>query len=224
MIEEQDYYRLLGISPDASLQEIERAYRRLARRYHPDVNPAPDAHERMAAINQAYQVLRHPERRARYNARRRLQVRLEHTAPLVCRSGGLAAHWQHTLLTQQTAWRARTSRLLDRLVQQASFAYQAYGYAILQTLPRGPWITDLLLRRRQTYALARLHAFPLITRPHVQALLDELHTTDHVTGAYITTGFFTTSAQALAEAHRLPCYDGQTFASIYRQAAEKQKT
>lgn len=65
-----DYYALLHLRPDCSAAEVRAAYRRLARRYHPDVNPAPEAARRMAAINEAYAVLGHPLRRRAYDLAR----------------------------------------------------------------------------------------------------------------------------------------------------------
>lgn len=62
-----DYYQTLGISRDASKDDIKRAYRRLARQYHPDVNKEAGAEERFKEINRAYEVLSEPETRARYD-------------------------------------------------------------------------------------------------------------------------------------------------------------
>jgi curved DNA-binding protein len=62
----QDYYEMLGVSRDASPDELQRAYRQLARRYHPDVNKSPAAEERFKEINEAYHVLADPSMRARY--------------------------------------------------------------------------------------------------------------------------------------------------------------
>lgn len=62
-----DYYEMLGVSRDADKEEIKRAYRRLARKYHPDVNKEPGAEERFKEINRAYEVLSEPEIRARYD-------------------------------------------------------------------------------------------------------------------------------------------------------------
>ncbi|HEU4423192.1 MAG TPA: DnaJ domain-containing protein, partial [Pilimelia sp.] len=59
----RDYYGILGVSKDASDDEIKRAYRKLARRYHPDVNPDPEAHETFKDINAAYEVLSDDQKR-----------------------------------------------------------------------------------------------------------------------------------------------------------------
>ena len=58
---------MLGVSRDASEEEIKKAYRRLARKYHPDVNKSEGAEERFKEINEAYAVLGDQERRAKYD-------------------------------------------------------------------------------------------------------------------------------------------------------------
>ncbi|MES1227998.1 MAG: DnaJ domain-containing protein [Armatimonadota bacterium] len=61
-------YQILGVKPKAAADEVKNAYRKLARAYHPDFNPDPKAHERMAAINSAFEVLSDPVRRMEYDA------------------------------------------------------------------------------------------------------------------------------------------------------------
>ncbi len=63
----RDYYEVLGVSRDADKEELKQAYRRLARKYHPDVNKEAGAEERFKEINRAYEVLSEPETRARYD-------------------------------------------------------------------------------------------------------------------------------------------------------------
>jgi molecular chaperone DnaJ len=63
----RDYYEILGVSRDTGKEEMKSAYRRLARKYHPDVNKEPGAEERFKEINRAYEVLSEPETRARYD-------------------------------------------------------------------------------------------------------------------------------------------------------------
>ncbi|WP_371402686.1 DnaJ domain-containing protein [Kribbella sp. NBC_00662] len=64
----RDFYTTLGVSRDANADEIQSAYRRLARQYHPDVNKDPDAEERFKDVSEAYDVLSDPQQRKRYDA------------------------------------------------------------------------------------------------------------------------------------------------------------
>jgi curved DNA-binding protein len=63
----KDYYAILGVPRTATQEEIKRAYKRLARQYHPDVNKSPEAEEKFKEINEAYAVLSDPEKRKIYD-------------------------------------------------------------------------------------------------------------------------------------------------------------
>src|ERR1041385_2291368 len=68
MANKQDYYEILGIKRDAKPEEIKKAYRRLARKYHPDVNPGDKAaEERFKAMSEAHDVLSDPKKRSVYD-------------------------------------------------------------------------------------------------------------------------------------------------------------
>jgi curved DNA-binding protein len=66
-MEYKDYYKILGVSRDASQDEIKRAYRKLTRKYHPDVSKEPDAEQRFKGLGEAYEVLKDTEKRAAYD-------------------------------------------------------------------------------------------------------------------------------------------------------------
>lgn len=71
-----DYYAVLGISPDAGGNEISQAFRRLAKTFHPDVDRRPGATARFQKINEAYQTLSDPVKRAEYDRMRQREARL----------------------------------------------------------------------------------------------------------------------------------------------------
>lgn len=63
----KDYYQIMGLARDAGAEDIKRAYRKLARKYHPDVSKEKNAEERFKEIGEAYEVLKDPEKRAAYD-------------------------------------------------------------------------------------------------------------------------------------------------------------
>lgn len=66
-MEFKDYYKIMGVKKDAAQDEIKRSYRKLARKYHPDVSKEPDAEARFKEVGEAYEVLKDPEKRAAYD-------------------------------------------------------------------------------------------------------------------------------------------------------------
>ncbi|MEE4279822.1 MAG: DnaJ C-terminal domain-containing protein [Halieaceae bacterium] len=74
-MEFKDYYKILGVDPKADATDIKTAYRKLARKTHPDLNPGPESEEAFKAIAEAYEVLKNAERRAEYDELREYRSR-----------------------------------------------------------------------------------------------------------------------------------------------------
>ena len=66
-MEFKDYYKVMGVARDATDAQIKQAYRKLARKYHPDVSKEKDAEARFKDVGEAYEVLKDPEKRAAYD-------------------------------------------------------------------------------------------------------------------------------------------------------------
>ena len=93
----RDYYEVLGVPRTASADDIKRAYRQLARKHHPDLQPASErnqAAERFKEINEAYEVLSDPDKRAKYDALGRdYKGGMDFTPPPGAGQGGTAGDW-----------------------------------------------------------------------------------------------------------------------------------
>ena len=66
-MDKRDYYEVLGISKSASKDEIKKAYRKLSKKYHPDINKEPDADEKFKEVKEAYEVLSDDQKRSHYD-------------------------------------------------------------------------------------------------------------------------------------------------------------
>ena len=215
-----DYYEILGVLPSVSQGEIKKSFRHLARSYHPDINHASDAHERMALINKAYHILCDAEKRAKYDQLLITLNKASKVAPLhVSQHLSLNQRWSFSFFQQQSTWKLDTASALDTFVNKVIYAYETHGYTIARMVSRNPTTTDLLMRRKDTMAIARLHVTPLVSPDEVKALLKNLPRL--TVGAYITTGFFVSRACSDAKAQKLVCYNGADFIEIYSKALKK---
>jgi curved DNA-binding protein len=92
----KDYYEILGLSPDADQKTIKQTYRKLARQYHPDVNPGnKEAEEKFKTINEAYQALSNPEQRKKYDELRAQYLRWQQTGRQPGVGGQQDFNWQN---------------------------------------------------------------------------------------------------------------------------------
>jgi len=123
----RDPYAMLGLGPSASADQIRSAYRALARAYHPDLNPTPDAQARMRDINWAYGILGDPEKRVEFDARLRSAEYAPDSAP----------DWS------QPRWRPRadvaTSRSRGRRVPAATIVLLIYLLSMALRSCAGSW-------------------------------------------------------------------------------------
>jgi curved DNA-binding protein CbpA len=137
---EVDYYVILQVNADASPEEVHRAYRALALRYHPDRNGSPEASCMMVRINEAYSVLGDPVRRRRYDKEQRLSCTSNVALPILAaaRQAVLSHRWTvlhdegSHLLLEQGSRRVRVS-FVERLSndQLRKFGRQYTGFAVI---------------------------------------------------------------------------------------------
>jgi len=123
-----NYYELLGISPEATQEEIKRAYFALARQYHPDVNPSPNAKETFLRIQEAYTTLSDPQKRLLYD--QRLAEQEQHAALLKIK----------TILSQSHLAKLKEPQILYALLEISPTHHK-------QNLKRPPLNVCLLLDR-----------------------------------------------------------------------------
>lgn len=147
-----DYYDRLGLSPTATQDEIRRAYRRLARKTHPDRNPEADAEARFQEVKEAYEVLSDAERRARYDRRRRQGAAPDPgavTAASVAETGcvsyylprvgvGLLATVAFFVVDAFNVWQMDDPRLLWTAVLAVSAVVGLLSVGILRLAPEAP--------------------------------------------------------------------------------------
>lgn len=89
---DKDYYKIMGVSPDASEKDIKVAYRKLARKYHPDISKEANAEERFKEMGEAYEVLKDPAKRAEYDQYRKHKEFNQRSHQNTGHAGGRGSH------------------------------------------------------------------------------------------------------------------------------------
>ena len=158
----ENYYRTLNISPDAKPEEIQRAYRSLARRYHPDLNSAPAASNLMAVINEAYEILSEPKRRAEYDRKHQKQND-KYDEPIMQAA-------KEALL--KSGWNVSEESSCEFILKQGS----RQVYVALAPLLTAPVLRRSLLRSTGFSVVMAVRIEPEITVPGLSiAVIDLLH-------------------------------------------------
>lgn len=215
-----DYYAILGVPTYADQRLIETTYRRLARKYHPDINPSPEAHERMAAINEAYAVLRDPDKRARYDAQRRFVERLRVVAPWDgTNRGGLASRRVTDALHMALFWQRQKQRWHNDFFRRTQRILRAYGYRPVKRLPTEQQeMHDQLWTRRGQLWYVRVHAYPVLTVAHIKDFRAAWYKVPRARASYMTAGEILPAAREAARAAGIVLYDRARLAEVWERA------
>lgn len=116
-----DHYKVLEIGSQATQAEIRIAYKRLAKKYHPDINPSPHAHTLFQQISESYRVLSDTDQRSRYDASRRSSYSQPQTPPEQTRSGRQTTHRRNP-----QSYRSRPPQRQEDLIRP----YMKYAYTV----------------------------------------------------------------------------------------------
>ena len=122
----RDYYEVLGVPRDADTEDIRRAYRKLARENHPDINKDPAAEDRFKEISEAYEVLRDEERRRQYD---RWRAASEQDGPDMSGADGFRGAARETVseTSMSTSATEQLQRLLRVDVRHSTLALRRLG-------------------------------------------------------------------------------------------------
>ncbi len=119
-VAQADYYKTLGVATDVTQDVIKKKYRELARKFHPDLNPSPQAATKFKQINEAYQVVGDADRRAVYDAERALRQNMMPPPPSASRPASPAT-------TPRRANNPQSQRPNDPTTQRPNTEYNGYG-------------------------------------------------------------------------------------------------
>ena len=121
----KDYYQILDLDESAAEADIKKAYRKLARKYHPDVSKEDDAEDRFKEVAEAYEVLKDPEKRAEYDQLRRMGARASDGSFRPPPGWESAAHFSEGGFTRADA--AAFSDFFEQIFGRGGSAHRSYS-------------------------------------------------------------------------------------------------
>ncbi len=127
----EDYYAILGVSPNASEEQIKQAYRRLIRQWHPDVCTRPDAHEQSVKIIQAHKILSDPVARGEYDRLRNYRQRT-HAGPDASRERTAYSRHESSFARTQEAARQYAEEFVQKTLEELLGMLLAAGRVVWQ--------------------------------------------------------------------------------------------
>jgi len=217
-VRKSNHYEVLGVQAGASLETIRQQYRLLVRRFHPDVNPAPDAKEHFIRIQEAYQVLSDPERRKHYDAlltmeqQKHAERQRQAESRRAKTSSASSTHASASPPPSSSSGRssAQIAQEVQQHVQQAELAFLQgrlrdaliHARQVTRLQPRHPkghiLLGDIYRVQGQTEAAISAYTVALQLDPNNQALhskFERLAGNVHTAGRTLNPGFRTRSAE-----------------------------
>lgn len=238
----KNYYKTLHVHPDADPEIIDVAFRRLAQKYHPDINKDENSASVMAEINEAHKILGNSESRKKYDKERKMYLQERKREKLENQSNNnrpiIQSRWLNNLNTwclfsqKQQTWivsereKAETIKFqLQKFVNDIQELYKITGYEILQTLQRSPTESDIVIEKKFTKKTYVVHLDIVnaeVGLEKIKKFKAEIQKASFTQGAFFIQGRFSKEATTYANTNSIILVDYDSFTRLLYQAREKQ--